>query len=338
MRACSRAIASARAPSRRLIASTSAWCWYCATRRISHDSGSAACTISRALGGANGRASTCSSARPSCVLFASSRNAWWNSSLSRRYSRKVSTLCVRTTASSSRQRVAQRLELVLRLEPLRREARSRALEHSAKLDRVVDVGTRELAHHEAAAGERLEEPFVLERHERDPERCPRDAELLDETKLGNALARLEHSVEQELAEPERRLRRLRVRVVPAWHEAQRNRRQPYCVQSRPAGSHKRTPTLVLHAFVSAPQRTRSPRRERHAVDRRRSRRQSRDGCNADPARRAADEPVEQRDDGVNHAMPETEEDRDHEDAVEHLPQLEAGRQPLVHDGEDVRRR
>ena len=68
--------------------------------------------------------------------------------------------------------LAQRLELVLRLEPLRREARGRALEHPAELDRVVDVGPGELAHDEAAAGERLEQPFVLERHEGDPERCP----------------------------------------------------------------------------------------------------------------------------------------------------------------------
>ena len=125
---------------------------------------------------------------------------------------------MRTTASSSRQQLAQRLELVLRLETLRRQARGRALEHPAELDRVVDVGARELAHDEAAARERLEKPFVLERHEGDPERRPGDAELLDEAKLGNALARLEGSLEQELAEPERRLRRLRVRVVAAWHD------------------------------------------------------------------------------------------------------------------------
>ena len=78
---------------------------------------------------------------------------------------------------------AQRLELLLRLQTLRRETRSRALEHAAELDRIVDVGTGELPHDEAAAGERLEEPFVLERHESDPERCTRNAELLDETEL-----------------------------------------------------------------------------------------------------------------------------------------------------------
>ena len=68
--------------------------------------------------------------------------------------------------------IAQRLELVIRLETLRREPRGRALEHAAELDRVVDVGPGELAHDEAAAGKRLEEPLVLERHECDPERCP----------------------------------------------------------------------------------------------------------------------------------------------------------------------
>ena len=125
----------------------------------------------------------------------------------------VSMLGVRTMASSSPTTIAQRLELVLRLEPLRREARSRALEHSAELDRIVDVGACELTDDEAAARKRLEEPFVLECHEGDPEWCPRHAELLDQTELGNTLARLECSVEQELAESERRLRRLRVGVV-----------------------------------------------------------------------------------------------------------------------------
>ena len=68
--------------------------------------------------------------------------------------------------------IAQRLELVLRLEALGRQARGRALEHPTELDGVVDVGPGELAHDEAAAGERLEQPFVLERHEGDPERRP----------------------------------------------------------------------------------------------------------------------------------------------------------------------
>ena len=113
--------------------------------------------------------------------------------------------------------VAQRLELVVRLETLRRQARRCAFEHAAELDRVVDVGARELTNDEAAARERLEEPFVLERHECAPERCTRHAELLDEAKLRNPLAWLEGSLEQELAEPERRLRRLRVREVSAWH-------------------------------------------------------------------------------------------------------------------------
>ena len=54
---------------------------------------------------------------------------------------------------------------------------------------------RELADDEAAAGERLEEPLVLERHQRDPERRPGDAELLDQPQLGDALPRLEGSVE-----------------------------------------------------------------------------------------------------------------------------------------------
>ena len=97
--------------------------------------------------------------------------------------------------------LVQRLELVVGLEPLRGEARSSTLEHAAKLDCVVDVGTGELAHHEAAARKRLEEPFVLERHESDPERCPRHAELPHQPKLGNALARLERPVSSSSRSP-----------------------------------------------------------------------------------------------------------------------------------------
>ncbi len=94
---------------------------------------------------------------------------------------------------------AQRRELLLRLESLGRQARGGALEHAAELDRIVDVGAGELAHHEPPAGECLEEPLVLERHEGDAKRRPRDTELLDETQLRNPLARLEGSVQQELA-------------------------------------------------------------------------------------------------------------------------------------------
>ena len=90
-------------------------------------------------------------------------------------------LGARTIVSSSRQCSRSVLELAIRLEPLGREARSRALEHSAELDRVVDIGPGELTDHEAAAGERLEKPFVLERHQGDPERRAGDAELLDES-------------------------------------------------------------------------------------------------------------------------------------------------------------
>src|SRR5918995_517631 len=111
----------------------------------------------------------------------------------------------------------QGLELVVRLQPLRREARSRALEHTAELDRIVDVAAGELAYNEAAAGERLEEPLVLERHEGATQRRPGDSELFDQTELGNALTRLEGAVQQELAEPKRGFRRLRVGVVPARH-------------------------------------------------------------------------------------------------------------------------
>ena len=60
---------------------------------------------------------------------------------------------------------------------------------------------------------------MLERHEGDPERGARDAELVDEAELGDALARLEGTAQQELTEPECRLRRLRVLLVTARHRS-----------------------------------------------------------------------------------------------------------------------
>ena len=76
---------------------------------------------------------------------------------------------------------------------------------------------RELARDEAAAGKRLEQTLVLERHQRDPQRRPRHAELLDEPQLGDALPRLERAAQQQLAKTQRRLHRLRVRRVAARH-------------------------------------------------------------------------------------------------------------------------
>ena len=71
-----------------------------------------------------------------------------------------------------------------------------------------DVGAGERAHDEAAAGERLEQPLVRERREREAQRRPRDAEPLRELDLGNALARGERAVEDELAQAQLGLHRL----------------------------------------------------------------------------------------------------------------------------------
>ena len=109
--------------------------------------------------------------------------------------------------------------------------------------------------------------------------------------------------EQELAEPERRLRRLRVRVVAARHDRRVTACRRFCVQSGPRwrcqlGDRRRLGSRV---------------RRRARLDRA-------------PAPRASD-PATEGDEGLDHAVSEAEEDRDHEDAVEDLPQLEARRQP-----------
>ena len=63
---------------------------------------------------------------------------------------------------------------------------------------------------------------------------------------------------------------------------------------------------------------------------------SRDGCRSGCGVGASRRAVEERDDRLHDAAPEEEEDRDDEDAVQDLAQLEARRQPLVEDGEDGR--
>ena len=77
--------------------------------------------------------------------------------------------------------VPERIELVVGLEPLSGETCGRTLEDPAQLDCVVDVRAGELTHDEPATRERLEEPLVGDRHQRNPQRRPRDAELLDQT-------------------------------------------------------------------------------------------------------------------------------------------------------------
>jgi pyruvate dehydrogenase E1 component beta subunit len=81
-RACSRAMLSARAPSRCSIASASHRCWRWATTRISRDSGSCACWRTSALGLANGSERTPSSVRSSSGLSAIFSSRAWNSSFS----------------------------------------------------------------------------------------------------------------------------------------------------------------------------------------------------------------------------------------------------------------
>ena len=102
----------------------------------------------------------------------------------------------------------ERVELLEGLEALCREQGCRALERTAQFDRVGYVGAGERAHNEATAGERLQQPFVSERREREAERRPRDAESLRELDLGDALPRSERAVENELAQAQLGLHRL----------------------------------------------------------------------------------------------------------------------------------
>ena len=99
-------------------------------------------------------------------------------------------------------------------------------ERAAHLDRIVDLGLGERACGIAAAGDRLEQPFVLQSCQRRTDRRARDAEPIDDGELGDALARRQLAVENHLAQTEqrldglrdRRLRRIADRFVTRCHQ------------------------------------------------------------------------------------------------------------------------
>ena len=151
------------------------------------------------------------------------------------------------------------VELRRRLEPLGCEPRGRCLEDASELDRIGDVAQREGAHDEPTAGERPEQPFVGERRQRQPERCARDPEPLGEIDLGDALFRCQLAREDELAQPERRLGRLRAGCVAARHVG-----DPIACSSAALVASSSADGPVLHARLGVSPRP-DTRRRRRAV-------------------------------------------------------------------------
>ena len=99
---------------------------------------------------------------------------------------------------------AQRADLAAGRAALGGEARSRALEHAAQLDRVAHVGLGERAHRVATAREVSQQALVLERGQRQAQRRARHAETLHERQLAHPLARLELAAEDQFAQPQQR--------------------------------------------------------------------------------------------------------------------------------------
>ena len=82
---------------------------------------------------------------------------------------------------------------------LGREPSGDPLEGAADLDRVPDVGERELAHRESARGQRFEEAFVRQAVERVPYGGSRGAEARDQSQLGQTLSGGEVAAQEDLA-------------------------------------------------------------------------------------------------------------------------------------------
>ena len=209
-------MSSARDPCPAPTASSSIRCWCCATRRTSCSRVNVACDASRALGEANGSATAFAIALASASLFARATSA-----------AVVLVVQLDEPLEDRRLLADDGVELLgdggkvgqlgRGLEPLGGEPRGRSLEDAPQLDRIGDVVQREGAHDEPAAGERPEQPLVGERRERQPERCARDAEPLGEIDLGDALVRRQLAREDELAQAERRLGRLRAGYIATRH-------------------------------------------------------------------------------------------------------------------------
>ncbi len=157
--------------------------------RMSRDAGSCASASTNALGPANGSATIPSSERSSTELRAIFSSRAWNVSfrcrvaLERLVVPEVDELLDRLVDRP------QRAHLTGGHAALGGEPRGRALQHTPQLDRVANVGLRELPHDVAAARQAAQQALVLELGEREPQRRARDTQALHQRQLGHPLAR-----------------------------------------------------------------------------------------------------------------------------------------------------
>ena len=107
----------------------------------------------------------------------------------------------------------QRLEAAGAGAALGGEAGGEAFQRAAQLDRIEDVALGERLHHEAAGGDRLQQAFVLEPHQRQPHRRARHAGDLDRLQFGDALARPQLPGQDHVAQRELRPHGLRDRAL-----------------------------------------------------------------------------------------------------------------------------
>ena len=103
----------------------------------------------------------------------------------------------------------QRLEAARAGAALGGKAGGEPFQRAAQFDRIEDVAFGKRLHHEAAGGDRLQQAFLLQPHQRQPHRRPRDARDLDRLQLGDAFARPQPPGQDQVAQRELRAHGLR---------------------------------------------------------------------------------------------------------------------------------
>ena len=146
--------------------------------------------------------------RSSIGLRARRHSSAWNAWLISRYLTNSSTFPT-PSPSISAQCARSRDELGRLAVALGREPSGDPLEGTADLDRVPDIGERELPHREAARRQRFEQALVCQAVERVPYGSPRSGKARGESQLGQTLSRREVAAQKHLAQRQDRALRLR---------------------------------------------------------------------------------------------------------------------------------
>ena len=91
----------------------------------------------------------------------------------------------------------------------RRDARQQPLHGAPQFDRIGHIPLGKGAHRVPPVGQRLQQPFLLQPHERGTDRRARDPQLFNQGQLGNPRTAWQFAGEDHLAQPQLGLDRLR---------------------------------------------------------------------------------------------------------------------------------